>query len=152
MIRLLFIVTLIGSLFSCNNSSKQNANNMDNSTKNKIIIEKYFQHFNNHDWQKMADMYIDEPEIKDPAYGLKNIKMTKADIVKKYNELNQMIPDVHDKIIKMYHSGDNIIVEFESSGTAPDGSKFVLPICTIFEIMNGKITKDFTYYDNFDEK
>lgn len=43
----------------------------------------------------------------------------------------------------------HITVESISTGTAADGSKFELPICTIFTIENGKITKDFTYYDNF---
>ena len=90
--------------------------------------------------------------MKDPAYGITNVKMTKDDIIKKYSELQQMIPDVQDNLINMYHSGDNVIVEFESSGTAPDSSKFVLPICTIFEIKSGKITKDLIYYDNFEEK
>jgi ketosteroid isomerase-like protein len=152
MIRFTFLALLLVSLFSCNNS-KQNSNSMDNSATNKKIIEQYFKHFNNHEWQKMADMYSDDPEMKDPAYGIKNVKMKKADIVKKYSELNQMIPDVHDNVINMYHSGDNnVIVEFESSGTAPDGSKFILPICTIFEIKDGKIIKDLTYYDNFEEK
>ena len=151
MIRLTFLALLFITLFSCNNS-KQNSVSMDNSATNKIIIEQYFKHFNKHEWQRMAEMYIEQPEMKDPAYGVKNVKMTKADIVKKYSELNQMIPDVHDSVINMYHSGDNVIVEFESSGTAPDGSKFTLPICTVFEIKNGKITKDLTYYDNFEEK
>ncbi len=151
MIRFTFLTLLLVTLFSCNNS-KQNSISMDNSATNKTIIEQYFKHFNNHEWQKMADMYIENPEMKDPAYGIKNVKMTKTDIVKKYGELNQMITDVQDKVINIYHSRDNVIVEFESSGTAPDGSKFVLPICTIFEIKNGKITKDLTYYDNFDEK
>ena len=45
-----------------------------------------------------------------------------------------------------------MIVEFISTGTAEDGSQFELPICTIFTIENGKITKDFTYYDNFNEE
>lgn len=151
MIRLTFLVLLMVTLFSCNNS-KQNLNNMDTQVTNKKIIEQYFKYFNNYEWQKMADMYIEQPEMKDPAYGIKNIKMTKANIVKKYSELNQIIHDVHDNVINMYYSGDNVIVEFESSGTAPDGSKFVIPICTIFEIKNGKITKDLTYYDNFEEK
>lgn len=151
MIRLNFLALLFITLFSCNNS-KQNSVSMDNSATNKIIIEQYFKHFNKHEWQRMAEMYIEQPEMKDPAYGVKNVKMTKADIVKKYSELNQMIPDVHDSVINMYHLGDNVIVEFESSGTAPDGSKFTLPICTVFEIKNGKITKDLTYYDNFEEK
>jgi predicted SnoaL-like aldol condensation-catalyzing enzyme len=146
-----FLALLLGTLFSCN-KSKQNANTMDNSAKNKAIIEQYYSYFNNHDWQKMANMYIETPEMKDPAYGLKNVKMTKAEIVKKYTELNEMIPDLHDEIINMYHSGNNVIVEFESTGTAPDSNKFVLPICTIFEIKEGKITKDLTYYDNFEAK
>jgi len=52
----------------------------------------------------------------------------------------------------MYSSGDkHVIVEFISTGTAPDNSKFELPICTIFTIENKKITKDFTYYDNFED-
>jgi hypothetical protein len=38
-----------------------------------------------------------------------------------------------------------------SSGTAPDSSKLELPICTILTIENGKITQDFTYYDNFED-
>jgi ketosteroid isomerase-like protein len=57
-----------------------------------------------------------------------------------------------DEVKAVYPSGENhIIVEFISTGTAPDNSKFELPICTIFTIENGKITKDFTYYDNFEE-
>jgi predicted SnoaL-like aldol condensation-catalyzing enzyme len=152
MLRLLFTATIFSLLIACNAPTTKPPNNMDNTIANKALIEQYFKHFNNHEWQKMADMYIDEPEMKDPAYGLKNVKMTKADIVKKYNELQQLIPDVHDRVINTYPSGDCMIVEFESSGTAPDSSKFILPICTIFEIKNGKITKDFTYYDNFDAK
>jgi predicted SnoaL-like aldol condensation-catalyzing enzyme len=152
MIRSTILAISLFTLISCNNPKQQNSNNRDNSATNKAIVEQYYKHFNSHEWKKMADMYIEEPEMKDPSYGIKNVKVTKAAIEKKYSELNQMIPDVHDKVINMYHSGDNVTVEFESSGTAPDGSKFILPICTIFEIKNGKITKDLTYYDNFDVK
>ena len=150
--QIIFTILSLLAFSACQNSKTQNQKNVNNSETNKKIIEQYFIHFNNHEWQKMADMYIDKPEMKDPAYGIKNVEMTKADIVKKYSELNQMITNVHDSVLKMYHAGDNVIVEFESSGTAPDGTKFTLPICTIFEIKNSKITKDLTYYDNFEEK
>jgi predicted SnoaL-like aldol condensation-catalyzing enzyme len=152
MLRLTYLTVSVLLLLSCNSSNQQNVNSMNNVTANKAFIEQYFKHFNNHDWQKMADMYIDKPEMKDPSYGVKNIVSSKADMVKKYSELQQMIPDVHDSVINTYYAGNNVIVEFESSGTAPDSTKFVLPICTIFEIKDGKITKDFTYYDNFEEK
>jgi len=140
---LLFLLIVVVSM-AC-----QNEKSADNTAANKAIIETYYTHFNKHDWQKMAEMYADTAEMKDPAYGYKAVKMTPAEIQKKYEELNKTIPDVKDSVDSMNHSGDNVIVEFVSTGTAPDNSKFELPICTIFEIKNGKITKDFTYYDNF---
>lgn len=135
--------------FSCKTSvDKSTSGNAPEG--NKAIVDTYFRYFNNHEWQKMADLYSEAPEMKDPSLGTSNITMTKADIVKKYQELHKAIPDVQDRILSTYITGDNVIVEFVSSGTVPDSTRFELPICTIFEIKNGKITKDLTYYDNFE--
>ncbi len=120
---------------------------------NEQVINQYFDLFNKHDWKKMADMYVENAQFKDPSLGVGIVKQTKQQIIDKYSELNAVFPDLHDKIIQMYPSGNNhIIVEFISSGTAPDNSTFELSICTIFTIENGLITKDFTYFDNFDEQ
>jgi len=100
----------------------------------------------------MAEMYIETAEFKDPTLGEGIVKMTRTEIIAKYSELNGIFTDINDKVIQTYPSGEkNIIVEFVSSGTAPDNSKFELPICAIFTIENGKITKDFSYFDNFEE-
>lgn len=124
---------------------------MENSN-NEKLVRNYFEHFNNHDWKKMANMYTEAAEFKDPSLGQKIVKQTREEIIKKYSELNKTFPDVKDSIVNIYPSGDkNIIVEFISTGTAPDNSKFELPVCTIFTIENGLIIKDFTYYDNFGE-
>ena len=136
-------------LISCNQSKPIKME----KTANEKLLQTYFEHFNKHDWKKMADMYIDNAEFKDPSLGVGIVKQTKQQIIDKYSELNGIFPDLKDKIIQMYPSGDNhIIVEFISSGTAQDHSKFELSICTIFTIENGLITKDFTYFDNFDEQ
>jgi len=122
------------------------------STEQEQLVKQYFDHFNDHDWTKMANMYTETADFKDPSLGLAIVKQTRAQVIKKYSELHQTFPDLHDQVIKTYPSGENnIIVEFVSTGTAPDNSKFELPICTIFTIENGLITKDFTYYDNFQE-
>jgi ketosteroid isomerase-like protein len=114
-----------------------------------LIVKTYFEHFNNHEWQKMADMYADDAEFKDPAMGTSIVTITKPEIVAKYSELGEVFPDIKNNVIATYLSGDkNIIVEFVTVGTAPDDSKLELPICTIFEIENDKITKDFSYFDN----
>lgn len=145
------IITLftIFILISCNN---QNQINMA-STENEKLVKQYFEHFNNHEWTKMANMYSEISEFKDPSLGQGIVKQTRQQIIDKYSELNKVFPDLHDQIIQVYPSGDkHIIVEFVSSGTAPDNSKFELPICTILTIENGVITKDFTYFDNFEEQ
>jgi ketosteroid isomerase-like protein len=121
-------------------------------TDNEKIVGQYYDYFNKHEWSKMAEMYSETSDFKDPSLGQGIVKQTRKQIVEKYAGLSEMFPDVKDEIVQMYPSGDkNIVVEFISTGTAPDGSKLELPICTIFTIENGKITKDFTYYDNFEE-
>ena len=122
------------------------------TTENEKIVRQYYEHFNKHEWKKMAEMYTQVSDFKDPSLGQGIVKQTRQQIIEKYSGLSEMFPDVKDGIVQIYPSGDkHIIVEFISTGTAPDGSKFELPICTIFTIENGQITKDFTYYDNFEE-
>jgi len=144
----IYIILILSVTISCtekNNSSKQ-------ADKNTQTVKQYFEHFNNHEWQKMSEMYIEKAEFKDPSLGLGIVKMTRAEMVNKYSELNGIFPDLHDKIVQTYPSGEkNLIVEFIASGTAPDSSKFELPICTIFTIEDGKITRDFSYFHNFEE-
>ena len=133
-------------VISCNNSNEKI------QAENKKLIENYFKLFNEHKWKELSDLYVENAEFKDPSFGNGIVKQSKAEFIKKYTELNQVFPDLKDKVIQVYPSGDkNIIVEFVSTGTAPDQSKFELPISTIFTIENGKITKDYTYYDNFEE-
>lgn len=144
---LLFFATF--ALISCNNQNKKSIATTDNEK----LVKQYFDHFNYHEWTKMANMYSEISEFKDPSLGQGIVKQTRQQIIDKYSELNKVFPDLHDQIIQIYPSGEkHIIVEFVSSGTAPDNSKFELPICTILTIENGIITKDFTYFDNFEEE
>ncbi|CAH0995996.1 hypothetical protein EMA8858_02124 [Emticicia aquatica] len=139
--KILFSLAFL-TLFSCKN---QNTND-----DNEKFVKQYFEYFNKHDWNKMANLYTEVAEFKDPSLGQGIVKQSRIQTIKKYTELARAFPDVNDKIVKIYSSAENhVIVEFISSGTAIDKSTFELPICTIFTIENGLISKDFTYYDNF---
>lgn len=147
----LFLI-IIFSCFLLLSDGKVNASN-DMQAKNLAIAKKVFEHFNRHEWEKMSGLYSDPAEFLDPAFGQKAIKQTRQQTVKKYKEMEAISKDIRDDVGQIYSSGDkNVIVEFVSSGTAPDGTKWSLPICTIFTIENGQITKDHTYYDNPSEK
>ena len=122
------------------------------NTTNTELIQQYFEHFNHHHWEKMAAMYTDPAQFKDPSLGPGIVPQTREQTIQKYRALNEVFPNLHDEVIQLYPSGDqHVIVEFLSTGTAPDGTAFELPICTIFTLENGRITQDFTYYDNFEE-
>ena len=133
-------------LVSCNNTTNTTA------VENEKIVRQCYEFFNKHEWEKMAALYTETADFKDPSLGQGVVKQSRKQIVEKYTTLSEMFPDVKDEVVQIYPSGDkHIIAEFVSTGTAADGSNFELPICTIFTLENGQITKDFTYYDNFEE-
>ncbi len=140
--KICLILFLFITLISCKDSSNQ-------SSENQAIVKQLYEYFNKHEWQKMADLYVETADFKDPSFGTEIIKQTRQQTVQKYSEMAKMFPDIRDEVVQMYDSGNNVVVvEFVSTGTAPDGSKFKMPICSIYTIENGKIAKDFTYYDN----
>ena len=115
---------------------------------NIAIVKKLFGYFNAHAWEAMAALYTEPADFKDPSFGQEIVQQTRVETAQKYRALAEIFPDIRDDIVAFYPSGEkHIIVEFVSSGTAPDGSEWTLPICTIFTIEDGLITKDFTYYD-----
>lgn len=124
----------------------------DTTQRNEALVRRYYELFNAHRWDEMAALYAPTAEFKDPSLGPRVVPQTREQIARKYRELAGMFPDIRDTVVATYPSGDrHIIVEFVSSGTAPDGAKFELPIATILTIEDGLITHDFTYYDNFGE-
>lgn len=57
----LILFILVISILSCNHqkTEKMETNNNEN------LVRTYFEHFNNHDWKKMADMYtLRQPNLK----------------------------------------------------------------------------------------
>lgn len=120
----------------------------DDSTNIKMTLQ-LFDHFNKHDWVSYASLYADSSEFLDPSFGKKEIIQSREETIKKYAELARTIPDIKDSLVSIERSGNkSIIVEFVSKGTLPDKSKLYLPICTILEFKDGKITSDHTYFDN----
>jgi ketosteroid isomerase-like protein len=141
-----FIISLLllCSATACNNNAKKEV-----ATEQEAFIKAYFALFNQHKWEQLANLYAPQVQIKDPAYGTHTITMQPPEILKKYKELQQMVPDVKDSVTTIYSSGNSCIVAFTSTGTDANGKKFSLPICTIMTIEKGKLTADLTYYDNF---
>lgn len=140
------ISALFVSTIGCGTGTNSGQETME---KNISIVKDVYRHFNAHDWRAMAALYSDSAEFKDPSFGTGIVRQSRRQTEEKYTALQRMFPDLRDDVVQIYPSGtDHVVVEFVSSATQPDGQRFTLPICTIFELRNGVIVKDFTYYDN----
>ncbi|MBN8707411.1 MAG: nuclear transport factor 2 family protein, partial [Bacteroidetes bacterium] len=47
------------------------------STETEKIVKQYFEHFNKHDWKKVAEMYTPVADFKDPSLGQGIVKQTR---------------------------------------------------------------------------
>lgn len=146
-----FLLLLNTSLFFNVQANIEVAMDTEYKNMNNVeLVNRYFDYFNSHEWEKVSNMYVNLAEFKDPSLVHGIFKQSHEQILIKYQQLNELFSDIHDKIIKVYPSGkDDVVIEFISSGTAPDGSKFELAICTIFTFKDGLIIKDFSYFDDF---
>ena len=99
-------ILAIALLASCDN---QNTTKIT-TTENDKIVKQYYEHFNNHEWTKMAEMYTETSDFKDPSLGQGIVKQTRQQIIEKYSGLSEMFPDVKDEIIQVYPSGDKHII------------------------------------------
>jgi len=114
---------------------------------NAAIARKMFEAFNAHQWETMAGYYSEPASFLDPSLGKTHVDQRRADVARKYAEMQKMFPDIHDKITGIYPSGDHVVVEFTSTGSAGDSISFSLPIVTVLTFRDGRIVKDATYYD-----
>lgn len=117
------------------------------TNENETVVRSMFEAFNRHDWKAMAEHYADSALFLDPSYGISFVTKSRSEIVSKYTEFAGVFPDLHDDVKNVYVSGSVVTVEFVSTGTAPDGTRFELPIACILTLKDGKIIRDATYYD-----
>ena len=68
--RNLLFLSLVSFVFSCKQNEEKVIISESNSANNEKIARELFVHFNNHDWQKMADLYSEKAGFKEPASGM----------------------------------------------------------------------------------
>jgi len=133
---LLFLGILIAG---CSNNSE--------TEKNVTIATAMFDAFNKHDWKKMASYYSNDAQFLDPSFGTEYVTKSRNETAVKYAEFEKMFPDIQDRVVGMYPSNEKVTIEFISTGSISDSTKFKLPIITVLTFKDGLIVKDATYYD-----
>ncbi|MBB6610414.1 nuclear transport factor 2 family protein [Pontibacter sp. Tf4] len=119
------------------------------------VMQAMFDAFNRHDLVAMQALYADSaifisPEMQEPVIGAHHVKTI-------YGPLFEMAPNVKDVVLHYIHNGDEVAVEFVSTGTVENigpndpaemkGKNFELKIFARLKVKDGKIVEDISYFD-----
>ena len=85
--RNILLIALFFTIVSCKQNEEKVIISESNSANNEKVAKELFIHFNNHDWRKMANLYSEKAEFKEPASGMVAHQKTNEQIVKEYTEL-----------------------------------------------------------------
>jgi steroid delta-isomerase-like uncharacterized protein len=118
----------------------------------KDVAKEYVEAWNNRDFDLMRDLMHrdytctggDGQELRGPEAGLAVSRMFAG-----------AFPDGRSDVVNIKEFGDTVLVEFIGRGThkgdlmgiAPTGRSVSLPICTVFEVRDGKIHREREYMD-----
>jgi len=107
-----------------------------------------FDAFNRHDWKAMSEHYADSALFLDPSFGIDYVRQSRNEMIAKYTQMEQLFPNIHDKVVTLFAKGDQVAVEFVSTGSSGDSVSFTLPISCVLTLRHNLIVKDATYYNN----
>ncbi len=85
-IRLLLNLGVVIILFSCTTNNTNVIKSNLPFEENEKIIRQYYEYFNTHEWAKLAAMYAEISEFKDPSMGTDLVKHSRLQIIEKYTE------------------------------------------------------------------
>lgn len=136
-----FLILLVWAITACTSSSSQ-------EEKNSQHVQSMFEAFNRHDWKAMSEHYTDSALFLDPSFGIDYVHQSRSEMIAKYTQLEQLFPNVHDEVVTLFAKGDQVVVEFISTGSSGDSLSFTLPISCVLTLRDQLIVKDATYYNN----
>ena len=88
--KLLLNLLLLATIISCTKKEETSEKQTTAQNPNEALVKQYFEHFNAHEWTKMAEMYADTAYFKDPSLGAGIVKQTRQQTSTKYAELNKV--------------------------------------------------------------
>jgi ketosteroid isomerase-like protein len=135
------LILLVWAVSACTSSS-------DQEEKNSQHVQSMFDAFNRHDWKAMSEHYADSALFLDPSFGIDYVRQSRNEMIAKYTQMEQLFPNVHDEVVTLFAKGDQVVVEFISTGSSGDSLSFTLPISCVLTLRNNLIVKDATYYNN----
>jgi steroid delta-isomerase-like uncharacterized protein len=119
----------------------------------KQIALKWIDAYNSHNPDAAASLY--DEHVKNTQLPYENTVQGREAMRKTYENVFRAFPDIHIEAENIVEQETWVVIEWifngtmkgEFAGHAPNGNKFSMRGCEIFQIMNGKIFIQHGYWD-----
>lgn len=118
-------------------------------------IDIHFKALASHDVAAIASGYADNAEVYSPNW--EGAKKGREGVTDVYSRYFKSTPDMVYKVTHVISAGDNIVVEYTSTGTLSNpengtpaymkDKKYTANYCAVFTMQNGKIIREADYFD-----
>lgn len=110
----------------------------------RAIVNRIVEAYNAKDANALADLYHPEARYWSALDGWQEgLPVIRSHI----EDLHQRLPDEQMSVDAIMTDGDVVVVEFTSSGTAPNGEPYRISFAEVIELRNGKIASVMVYLD-----
>jgi|GEM_PF-6579371 len=109
-------------------------------------VKRLYELFNQRQWQEMAALYSDKTSFLDNRQD-EFIIRTNEEIPTIYAALERKYPGITEKILYIEEAGDQVYVQFLTSGRSRSGGYWQQIAWTIFTVENHKIAKVASYFN-----
>ena len=119
----------------------------DSKTEARALIGQIVTAYNTRDVDALVALY--DPDI---VYwsAIGDHRRGIAEVREHLEHLHETLPDERMKTQTIVTDGDLVVVEFESSGTAPDGRPYSIEFTEVFELAGGRVSSIKVYLDPTD--
>jgi steroid delta-isomerase-like uncharacterized protein len=117
-------------------------------------MQAWFDAYNERDAYALSELYADDAEIVQTAFGDKPLRGREA-LLEDFNNFFNAFPDNYTNPENIFVDGDWAIIEWRGGGTftnhlgdnPPTGKSFTLRGCGFFRVADGKIKFQRGYFD-----
>lgn len=114
---------------------------------------KWIDAYNSHNADTAASLY--DEKVTNTQFPYAKAAQGREAMRKTYENIFRAFPDIHIEAINIVEQGTWVVVEWTFSGTmqgefaghSPNGNKFNMSGCEIFQIVNGRILTQHGYWD-----
>jgi ketosteroid isomerase-like protein len=112
---------------------------------NRQIIQAYFDRMNSEDWEGLGELFAEDAVLEAPGFPRQRGRKTVSGY---FRAALGIYPKHYDDPVRIVVAGDTVTVNIHYEGTLANGYQLSFDAVDVFELRDGKIVEETSWYDS----